>query len=84
MICQICQATGWSWDYVEDHLTVPRLRALKRHWAHSPPPPQLLALIARALGGMTPSSPRDNPWQALEAAAADPASGLAISGKPPR
>ena len=90
MICHVCQATGWSWDYVEDQLTVPRLRALKRYWAQSPPPRHLLALLVRTLlGSVNVAVPsrapaRDEPWQELAALAADPASGLAIRGKPPR
>jgi len=87
LICHVCQATGWNWDYVEDHLTMPRLRALKRHWATSPPPHQLLHLIARALVGaahLPAPAAADDPWQDLAARAAEPGSGLAIRGKPPR
>jgi hypothetical protein len=86
LICHVCQATGWRWDYVEDHLTMPRLRALKRYWAQSPPPHLLLALIARALLGPDRSAPPAavDPWQELASLAADPAAGLAVRGKPPR
>jgi hypothetical protein len=81
LICHVCQATGWSWDEAEDQLTLPRLRAFARVWAQSPPPPVLLRLIAEALGWRA-AAPRD-PWRELEILAADPQSGIALSGKPP-
>ena len=64
-----------------------RLRALNRFWAQSPPPQQLLSLLVRALIGVKEFAPQDkaraDPWQDLKERAADPASGLAIRGKPP-
>jgi len=84
LICRVCQATGWEWDYVEDTLTLARLGALRRHWAHSPPPHLLLALIAGALAGRPAADPaQQGEWDELKALAADPASGLGIRGKPP-
>jgi hypothetical protein len=60
------------------------LRALARHWAQAPPPPVLLGLIAQALG-VHPSqaAPQPGGWDELAELAADPRSGVAISGKPP-
>jgi hypothetical protein len=81
LICLVCQATGWSWDETEDQLTLPRLKAFARVWAQSPPPPVLLRLIAEALGYRAAAS-RD-PWRELEALAADPQSGIAVTGKKP-
>jgi len=81
LICHVCQATGWNWDEAETQLTLPRLRAFARVWAQSPPPPVLLRLIAEALGWRVPAA-RD-PWRELEALAADPASGIAVTGKKP-
>jgi hypothetical protein len=77
----VCQATGWTWDDVEDRLTVTRLRALVRHWRAAPPPPLLLGLIAQALG-VHPQQHRGS-WGDLTELAADPRSGLAVRGKPP-
>lgn len=81
----MCQATGWSWDEVEDRLTIPRLHALARHWAETPPPHLLLRVIAQALG-WRPARKTDTPddsWKDLMELAADPRSGIALRGKPP-
>ena len=43
-------ATGWTWDYVEWQLDIPRLLALNAHWSRLPPPSLQLARIAAALG----------------------------------
>jgi hypothetical protein len=82
----VCQATGWTWDYVEDQVTVARLRALLRHWREAPPPPILLRLIAQALGVVpqrAATEPARAAWDELREIAADPRSGLALDGKPP-
>jgi hypothetical protein len=81
LICQVCQATGWSWDVAEDQLTLPRLAALRRLWAQSPPSHLLLRAIARALGVRI--EPAADPWKELQELAGDPASGIALAGTPP-
>lgn len=30
-------ALGWTWEYIDDCLTLPRLSALERHWRTAPP-----------------------------------------------
>ena len=35
--------TGWTWDYVENTLTVPRLKKLQEEWQKHPPVPLVLA-----------------------------------------
>lgn len=35
--------TGWTFEYIDDHMTVPRLRALSEYWEHSPPVHVLVA-----------------------------------------
>lgn len=34
---------GWTWDYTEETLTVPRLKALQKHWEDHPPLPLMVA-----------------------------------------
>src|ERR1035437_579181 len=43
-------ATGWTWDYIEWNLDIPRLVALNAHWQRLPPPALQLARIASFLG----------------------------------
>jgi hypothetical protein len=38
---------GWTWDYCEDTLTVPRLEALHTEWRKNPP---LVLMIKAFLG----------------------------------
>lgn len=35
--------TGWTWDYVEEQLDIPRLAALNAYWRNHPPVHYLLA-----------------------------------------
>jgi len=55
--CQVIAATGWTWEEV-GRLTLPRLRALYRHWRRHPPVHLLLA----AKWGLVPQD--DKPVQA--------------------
>lgn len=40
-------ACGWSWEYIDEHMTLPRLAALTRYWDQFPP---LHVLVAGAVG----------------------------------
>ena len=51
LYARIVAATGWSWDQV-DALTIPRYRAMQRHWRDYPP----AHLLLRALVGYRPPS----------------------------
>lgn len=37
MFAHIVACTGWTWDYVGEHIDIPRLLALKEYWAENPP-----------------------------------------------
>lgn len=37
MIAEVCQHTTWTWDYVEHHVCLHRLAAIRRQWRRSPP-----------------------------------------------
>jgi len=37
MIAEVCQHTGWTWDYTERHICLHRHAALQRLWRRSPP-----------------------------------------------
>jgi hypothetical protein len=39
-------ATGWTWEYLDEFVTLPRLNALLDHWATSPPVHITAALFA--------------------------------------
>jgi len=49
----VCAATGWTWEYVGECLTLPRLYALQDHWDRYPPVHISVALLA----GIKPSTP---------------------------
>ena len=40
-------ATGWTWDYVEEQVDVPRLAAMSAYWEDYPP---LHVMVAAYLG----------------------------------
>jgi len=56
-------ATGWTWDYVEWHLDIPRLVALNAHWRRFPPPVVQLARIASMVGALLGIDSKPQPEQ---------------------
>jgi hypothetical protein len=42
--------TGWTWDYIGDHLDLPRLGALYEYWGDHPP----LHVMAASYFGIKP------------------------------
>ena len=44
---------GWTWEYIDESMTLPRLNALTRHWTEFPPVHVSLAGIVKGLGGTT-------------------------------
>jgi hypothetical protein len=41
--------TGWTWEYVWENMTLPRLEVMNRLWKHCPPPNLSLAKLAALL-----------------------------------
>ncbi len=39
LYARIIALTGWTWEYVGRHLTIPRLQALNKFWAQHPSVP---------------------------------------------
>lgn len=35
--------TGWTWEYIDESMDIPRLTALNRYWESSPPIHTMLA-----------------------------------------
>lgn len=35
--------SGWTWEYVENQLTLPQMRAMYEEWQHNPPVPMMVA-----------------------------------------
>jgi hypothetical protein len=61
-------ATGWTWEYIDEFLTLPRLNALFEHWAEYPPVHITAALFAgiKSDGNVKrkrPSKKIQNVWQ---------------------
>jgi hypothetical protein len=44
-------ATGWTWEYIDDHMTLPRWNHLAEYWSQYPP---TNILVGAALGNKTP------------------------------
>lgn len=43
-------ATGWTWNYVDQHVTLPQVEAMSRFWETIPPAALQLKRISLALG----------------------------------
>jgi len=41
---------GWTWEYIDEEMTIPRLEALYRQWDKVPPLSVSVACIAYAMG----------------------------------
>ncbi len=44
--------TGWTWDYIDQHMTLPRLIAMNSYWTEHPP----LHLLVSAYFGVKSGS----------------------------
>jgi len=33
----LCMGMGWTWDYVDQHMTLPRLYEILAYWKRQPP-----------------------------------------------
>lgn len=53
MYAYIAAATGWTWEYIGERLTLPRLYALYAHWRKFPPVAVSVALYL----GIKPKAP---------------------------
>jgi hypothetical protein len=42
----VAAATGWTWEYIGECLTLPRLAALQKHWRDFPPVHIMVAAYA--------------------------------------
>ena len=60
LIARIVSATGWTFEHVEQHVTLPQADALGKQWAAVPPPDQQLRRIALYLG-LPDTAPRQTP-----------------------
>lgn len=43
--------TGWTWEYIDECMTLPRLEELRIYWADSPPIHLAFIAFARAWSG---------------------------------
>lgn len=55
MYALLVTATGWTWEYVDEYMTLPRFRELTDYWLRFPPPHLSLSSIVSAFGGKTGS-----------------------------
>lgn len=55
VIAHVCASTGWTWDYVAEHVDLPRLQALNKYWAGHPP----VHVMVAAYLGVKPEEPLD-------------------------
>lgn len=46
----LIDAFGWSWEYIDEEMTLPRMDAIVKHWEVIPPLAVSVASIASALG----------------------------------
>ena len=61
---------GWTWEYIDTCMTVPRLLALTEHWQESPPLHEAFAAFMDAFSG-TERTTRRVPGGASEAGTED-------------
>lgn len=47
--------TGWTWEYIDHHVTLPQVVALNEFWSHTPPVAIALKRISLYLGMDLPS-----------------------------
>jgi hypothetical protein len=50
LYCHLIACTGWSWEYIDESITLPRLYAMNAYWAKNPP----VHLLLRQFFGYRP------------------------------
>lgn len=75
--------TGWTYEYIDEWVTLPRLNALKRHWLNSPP---VHITVARFVGIKPVSKPQafrklETAWQGATVLNEDQWRGLAAGSQ---
>lgn len=55
-MAHVCACTGWTWDYVLEHVDIPRLEALSNYWSDHPP----LQWMVAAYFGIKPKNKTNN------------------------
>ncbi|HOX90233.1 MAG TPA: hypothetical protein PLN55_11530 [Burkholderiaceae bacterium] len=55
--------TGWTWDYVEEHMDLHRYAALQRQWRRFPP----LQRMVQAYLGIEPEDEPNEPSESMTA-----------------
>ena len=64
--------TGWTWEYIGQHLTLPRLYEMQRYWEQHPPVGDLMAAYlgykapVGAPGPVAQGDPAGRPYGSLE------------------
>ena len=55
--------TGWTWEYIDENMTLPRLYEMSEYWAEHPP----LHLLVAAVVGAKPKKQetQENPFDLL-------------------
>jgi hypothetical protein len=54
--------TGWSWEYIDDYMTLPRLYGMMDYWKDHPP----LHIVLAAFVGIKPSKKNAAPASGSE------------------
>lgn len=63
----MCTCFGWTWEYVDDNMTLERLNAMELYWKENPP---LHILVANYMGYEKPKNAKDKEKEAEENCAA--------------
>ncbi len=53
----IITATGWTWEYVDENMTMPRLEELREYWTETPPVHVCVAAYLLDKGGKSKEKP---------------------------
>lgn len=52
--------TGWSWEYIDEYMTLPRLHAMTEYWTQHPPVHILLGALLGIKSSTRDTSPNSN------------------------
>lgn len=53
----IIAGTGWTWEYIDENMTLPRVISLNKHWAEFPPVHIGLTMFSKAFLGTGKKKP---------------------------
>ncbi len=63
---ELVTATGWTWEYIDETMTIPRLNGMRKYWESYPPTHISTARLCMAYLDIKPADHQAEEWNPEE------------------